>query len=189
MVTWKSWRLNFFGLSHTLSLSLFYISIYSLLHYISLPLSFSLPPPPLLFPFFSIVNSPPMHSLFLPLSTFYILTTVTTDVSHVTVSLNCPILNITCHFWSGSNALGCYISLTPQKDQSAKVINGMISRSTNQSVEAIGIIMLTQQSCCYHLAVYDWEEDDSLGLIPIPLSSSCDIITSVTSNNSSEGID
>ena len=100
---------------------------------------------------------------------------VTTDVSHVTLSLDCPTLNISCHLLPGSLARGCVISfscLCPGTQGGDKglhtVFNETIHR-LNSSVEASATLFLTQQSCCHKLEVYDWEADGSIGHTPIPL--------------------
>ena len=106
---------------------------------------------------------------------------VTTDVSHVAVYFDCPILNISCHLLPGSPARGCFISLIPQPEERSEnsdmVLNRTIHRS-NYSLEARATLVLNPQSCCYQLRVYDWEAEGSVGLISVPLTTEfmlCDI--------------
>lgn len=118
---------------------------------------------------------------------------VTTDVSHVTASLDCPKLTITCHLLPGSLAQGCYVSLLPYSLGSLEhqePIIEMIPRN-NTSLEARAVLTLSQQTCCYQLLVYDWEANSSVGHIPVPLQTSsielelsCDLASDKTSNDS-----
>ncbi|CAI8008067.1 hypothetical protein GBAR_LOCUS5592 [Geodia barretti] len=116
---------------------------------------------------------------------------VTTDVSDVVVSLDCPTLNITCHLLPGSLAKGCFISLIPPPEQKPEesseqmVLNKTIPR-LNSSLEARATLVLSPQSCCYQLKVYDWEAEGSVGLISIPLTTGselCDVPEVVTGEN------
>ena len=120
----------------------------------------------------------------------YSLSPVTTDVSSVVVTLDCPTLNISCHLLPGSLARGCFVSLIPisqkpgETDQGS-VVNKTVAR-TNSSLEARAVLVLTPHSCCHQLQVYDWEDDGSTGLISIPLTTEsmlCDIPEVVTGDN------
>ena len=68
----------------------------------------------------------------------------------------------------GTRALGCYVTLvamaTGNKDES---ISEQV-RKSNSSLEAEAEFVLTQQPSCYTIEVYDWEEEDVQGHIPIP---------------------
>lgn len=96
---------------------------------------------------------------------------VTTDVSHANALLNCPSLHITCHFVPGSLAQGCSVSFLPSSVGSAEpqeTTTELIPRH-NSSLEATAVLMLSHQSCCHQLLVYDWEAEGSVGHIPVPL--------------------
>ena len=45
----------------------------------------------------------------------------------------------------------------------------MVQRS-NSSHEAVTVFVFSQLPGCYRLRVYDWEADEGVGLIPVPVA-------------------
>jgi len=74
-------------------------------------------------------------------------------------------VEVECLFLQGSEALGCYVDLTQDNEQT---IMERISRLNNSFV-ARGEIALDLALSCYEVYIYDWEADNTTGTVPIPV--------------------
>jgi len=91
---------------------------------------------------------------------------ITTDVQQVTVSRgDNQSVEVECLFLQGSEALGCYVELTRDNEQTIRERISML----NDSFVARGEITLDLALSCYEVFVYDWEADNTTGTVPIPV--------------------
>ena len=110
----------------------------------------------------------------------------TTDVQSAEAQYdNNQTVAVTCHFAEGSQALGCHVQLNFSNDYQA--VN--ISREGGL-LTAHQFIETHLPAHCYQsqLYVYDWEDDGTVGTLPVPVetmlsegaSAPCELITPAT---------
>ena len=88
----------------------------------------------------------------------------TTDVQSSTITGSDHQLNVTCFFAVGTLAKGCVVYL----EKSGEVVYQMIPRVNGT---AKGVIRTEFSVDCYNISVMDWEEDGSIGSLPVPVNS------------------
>ena len=88
----------------------------------------------------------------------------TTDVQSSTITGSDHQLNVTCFFAVGTLAKGCVVYL----EKSGEVVYQMIPRVNGT---AKGVIRTEFSVDCYNISVMDWEEDGSMGSLPVPVNS------------------
>ncbi|KAL5500481.1 hypothetical protein EMCRGX_G012053 [Ephydatia muelleri] len=91
-------------------------------------------------------------------------TLYTTDVQSSTITGSDHQLNVTCFFAVGTLAKGCVVYL----EKSGEVVYQMIPRVNGT---AKGVIRTEFSVDCYNISVMDWEEDGSIGSLPVPVNS------------------
>ncbi len=93
----------------------------------------------------------------------------TTDVQNPTAVAGLNGVLLECNFVTGSKAQGCYVelTLTSNTSQSEWVPVSREPGATTTQME----ITTSLPAHCYSINVYDWEEDGSMGGLPIYVSS------------------
>lgn len=98
----------------------------------------------------------------------------TTDVELAMVRVMCTSVIVNCTFILGSQSKGCSVELSP-----VETLNITRTKDSNTVQEEMVVPDITVVE---EILVYDWEEDGSIGVLPVPthVDSSCSSTTPTT---------
>ncbi len=96
------------------------------------------------------------------------LTTDTTDVQRAVVTLKEFKSNVTCHFFTGSDALGCMVILIGQfSNHTMKLMKRSADSNITEHTEELKL-EANSLSCYNRIVAFDIESDGSVGTLPVP---------------------
>ncbi len=87
----------------------------------------------------------------------------TTDIQDPQVVVHSKSVTVECRYVDGSVAQGCFVELSFPHG----TLYALASASRNEGEKLISTM---PPAHCYNISVYDWEEDGSMGDLPIPVS-------------------
>jgi hypothetical protein len=96
------------------------------------------------------------------------LPTDTTDVQRAVVTLKEFEINVTCHFFTGSDALGCMVILIGQfSNHTMKLMKRSADNNITEHTEELKL-EANSLSCYDRIVAFDIESDGSVGTLPVP---------------------